>query len=247
MRPLEIRARDGRLVTTIEILSPANKRAGVGLETYVARRHWLVDHSRPLDPPLSPEDAAWANECLRLAGLGSGREPVDGNQGSGLSTRVPGPGQDAETHMRDAYAPHPGLPLAGRIRLEPGDPDSGRRGWLGGRDGLGGAVQEFQLPAGRQGLRSVRMLPDQLRQEVPHPGFAAAQAQFPGGFQRQPFGASPVGGFRRLAQPVQLLDRGSDLAQAFGEQPGEPLAGGQILGTLRQARLQPGRLAARVE
>lgn len=160
-RWLEIRARDGRLVTAIEILSPANKRAGAGLEAYLARRraylqgrvnlveidllrggsdvllatrdllpaqagvgsrvcvsrairpeqaevyvfplrdpirpfrvplrpgetdvvaelqpllercyrsgrYWLADHSRPLDPPLPPDDAAWAEECLRQAGL----------------------------------------------------------------------------------------------------------------------------------------------------------------------------------
>ena len=161
-RWLEIRHRDGRLITAIEILSPTNKRRGSGREAYLARqeaylagpaslveidllrggreatriprsvlgpradgdvslvcvsrasarwrveayafplrqpippfrvplretdadvvvelqpllercyrtgRYWQVDYSRPPEPPLSPEDAAWAEECLRGAGL----------------------------------------------------------------------------------------------------------------------------------------------------------------------------------
>jgi hypothetical protein len=161
-RWLEIRHRDGRLVTAIEILSPSNKRRGSGHEAYRERqsaclagpanlveidflrggweatrasrhqlgpraagevslacvsrarapwraevyafplrqpipafriplrdedadvvvelqpllercyrtgRYWQLDYARPLDPPLSPEDAAWAEECLRQAGL----------------------------------------------------------------------------------------------------------------------------------------------------------------------------------
>lgn len=161
-RWLEIRHRDGRLITAIEILSPSNKRRGPGHQAYLERqaaylagpanlveidllrggreatriprsllgsraagdvslvcvsregarqrveayvfplrqpilpfrvplraeeadvvvelqpliercyrsgRYWQLDYSRPLDPPLSPEDAAWAEECLRQAGL----------------------------------------------------------------------------------------------------------------------------------------------------------------------------------
>lgn len=39
-------------------------------ECYRAGRYWLTDHARDLAPPLSPEDAAWAAERLRAAGLG---------------------------------------------------------------------------------------------------------------------------------------------------------------------------------
>lgn len=161
-RWLEIRHRDGRLVTAIEILSPTNKRRGAGRDAYLERqsaylaspaslaeidllrggqdatriprrslgaraagdvslvcvtrarapwraevytfplrqplppfriplreqdadvvvelqpllercyrtgRYWQLDYSRPPEPSLSPEDAAWAGECLRQAGL----------------------------------------------------------------------------------------------------------------------------------------------------------------------------------
>lgn len=32
-------------------------------------RYWQLEYQRPPEPPLSPEDAAWAEECLRQAGL----------------------------------------------------------------------------------------------------------------------------------------------------------------------------------
>jgi len=36
---------------------------------YITGRYWMLDHTRPLDPPLSEGDAIWATEQLRAAGL----------------------------------------------------------------------------------------------------------------------------------------------------------------------------------
>ncbi|MFN0074996.1 MAG: DUF4058 family protein [Prosthecobacter sp.] len=37
---------------------------------YESGRYWKLDYRAPLSPPLSAEDAAWANDCLKTAGLG---------------------------------------------------------------------------------------------------------------------------------------------------------------------------------
>jgi hypothetical protein len=36
---------------------------------YRMGRHWLAAYARPLDPPLPADEAAWADERLRTAGL----------------------------------------------------------------------------------------------------------------------------------------------------------------------------------
>lgn len=87
-----------RVVTVIEILSPANKRPGAGQELYLKKQRELIegqvrlveidllrsgqsvlsvephdlDYETEPDPPLAPEDAAWADALLREKGCRRG-------------------------------------------------------------------------------------------------------------------------------------------------------------------------------
>jgi len=62
IRPFRVPLRPSEADVVVEI-QPLLERC------YRSGRYWLADHSRPLDLPLSPEDAAWAADCLRQAGL----------------------------------------------------------------------------------------------------------------------------------------------------------------------------------
>lgn len=55
-----------RVVTAIAILSPWNKSPGRLKKDYL--RKIDIDYRRLPDPPLDPEDAAWADELLKAAG-----------------------------------------------------------------------------------------------------------------------------------------------------------------------------------
>jgi hypothetical protein len=57
--PIPLRQTDGDIGLDLQ---PLIDRA------YVAGGHDDIDYSRPVDPPLDPEDAAWADELLKAAG-----------------------------------------------------------------------------------------------------------------------------------------------------------------------------------
>jgi uncharacterized protein DUF4058 len=68
---LEIRERaGGKVITGIEFLSLANKLGGVGQQKYLEKqayangRYGDTDYGAKLEPPLSPDDAAWAEKLL---------------------------------------------------------------------------------------------------------------------------------------------------------------------------------------
>jgi len=57
--PIPLRASDGDVLLSLQ---PLLERA------YTAGAHDDIDYSKPLDPPLSAEDEAWADQLLRSAG-----------------------------------------------------------------------------------------------------------------------------------------------------------------------------------